>query len=714
MKRITNFLFVLLWFGVTAQNFNPKTILVSENPSLEDFSFLKEELKDVQVVLLGESSHFDGNVFEMKTKMVQFLYQEMGFTTIAFESGIYDVWKAQKEIDKGADTKEALRNSLFSIWAKRNEFQSFIEFYDQNKKKLNLFGFDYQITGKTGPLDLSKDLFDYAKKINYKIKFKQEDFKLLLESITTSGMFDEEDISFNQFKSELSSLKNKISQQKESEEKFYWFQIVKSVLELGNDAMTKEEILSSFYSTAFDNNRDKQMADNLLAYLKQHPTAKIICWGANVHFANNVSSITEPIIKEFVPMGSYIKKELKNKMYSLANITAEDSILKQNKWYKTPIKKNSFEAYLQTINNSPHLFISSNQNEMQTKMSNRFFSPITFIDSKLNELHDGYFYYRKVTPSTLIEVSDENPISYQSTANNNKTSNEEELPKETALNEVIVYGKRTAYQFIKKVIESLENNYPDYSFSSTMKTTIQSKVSDTTYLDLDFIADQYDLGYVNHVNRSSKKIKEIKWNLKGDFRTENLREYHGLIYNSPIKYAPFLKKGKFKKFIFQIEETKMHNNEEVYVISFSSPRNHSTFTRRVYLSNYSGYLYVNVNDYAVVKIFENWSVTEFPESFKEGYNLANSLSKYTSKEYVNESMLTDFTKIDGIYYITHSNSSLEGTIYGNQLPKKEFKTTVDSNWTNFNTTNPVQIKGKEEELLFDHVKFNKEFWKTID
>jgi len=42
-------------------------------------------------------------------------------------------------------------------------------------------------------------------------------------------------------------------------------------------------------------------------------------------------------------MGSYIKEELKNKVYSLATVTAEDSIYLQNKWHKTPIKKHSFE-----------------------------------------------------------------------------------------------------------------------------------------------------------------------------------------------------------------------------------------------------------------------------------------------------------------------------------------------------------------------------------
>ncbi len=714
MKKNQLVLLILFGFTIYSQEFNPKTINLSQNPEITDFSFLKEELKDVQVVMLGENTHFDGNVFEMKTKIVQYLHQEMGFTTIAFESGIYDLWKAQKSISEGQNVKEALSNSLFSIWAKRNEFQSFINFYDANKKNLKIFGFDYQITGNNGNVLLAKDLFEYAKKINHKIKFKQEDFELLLESVTNSGMFDEEDISYEQFKIELSSFKNKISLQKDSEEKFYWNQIVKSLLELGHDAFVKEEILSTFNTTSYDNIRDKQMADNLMAYLRQNPEAKIICWGANAHFVNNMSSINEPILKEFVPMGSYIKKELKNKVYSLAAVTAEDSIFLQNKWHQTPIKKHSFEYFFKETKTSPHVFISSNQIGMQFSAWNRLFSPITFVESKLNELYDGYLYFRTVAPSTLIDSDERNVVfnTKEKQKNNFSEHNDEEL-KKTELNEVIIYGKRTAYQVMKNVVESLEKNYPDNPFSSSMKTNIQAKVSTITYLDFDFIAEQYDLGYVNHINRSTKNIKELRWNKKGDFLSESLREYHGLVYNCPIKYVPFLEKRKFKKFIFQIEETKMYNNEEVFVINFSSPRNHSTFTRRVFLSNYSGYLYVNKKDFAIVKIFENWSVTEFPEQFREGFHLKNSLSKYTSKEYKNESMLTELTKIGEHYFIAQSTSVLSGNLYNNSSEKEEFEIIVNSNWKNFNIQNPTLIKSKEEEHSFEKVKFNANFWNNL-
>lgn len=53
------------------------------------------------------------------------------------------------------------------------------------------------------------------------------------------------------------------------------------------------------------------MADNLLAYIKQNPDEKIICWGANAHFVNNTNSIKEPIVKEFT--NGFLFKKLKIK-----------------------------------------------------------------------------------------------------------------------------------------------------------------------------------------------------------------------------------------------------------------------------------------------------------------------------------------------------------------------------------------------------------------
>ncbi len=706
MKKTFTLFLLFFSFVFFSQNTISKSIILSEPPISNDFSFLKEELKDVQIVMLGEISHFDGNIFEAKTEIIKYLVENMGFNVIAFESGIYDLWKAQNEISRGANCKQVLRNSLFSMWGKRKEFQSFITFFETNKAKLKLFGFDHQITSTDGILNLSNDLFSYSKQINHNIKLNKEDFSLLLESISNSGMFDESDISYLIFSSELNKLKQKVIHQKNSEEKFYWSQIINGLLTLGEDAFTRQNFTSTFNCTSIDNIRDKQMAENLLAYTKQNPEAKIICWGANQHFANNLKSVKAPIIKDFMPMGTYIKTALEDKMYSLAAVTANDSIFLQNKWYHTPIKEYSFEDVLKKQFKNNHVFISAKHIETNNIKENRLFSPIAFIEGELSDFHDGYLYFPKTSLSTIDEYEDliHNVTNKKEIVNDKKEKyinlDINQKPNETLIEEVVVYSKNTPYQILKKAIGSLDKNYPNKGFSSDLKTNILIKVADTTCVDADVLAQQYDLGYVNREFRNTKKVLETKWKVSKNFQTESFKEYHGLMYNSPIQYAPLLKDNKFKKFLLNIEGTTKINNEEVIVIKFSSPRNHSTFTRRVYLSVYSGYIYINKSDNAIVKIIENWEVTDFPISFRDGYVLKNNLSKYTNKEYLNENTITEFVKENNLYFIKSTKNVVTGILYNEANDKTDYEILTTSNWSNFNILNPKIIKSNNEVLLF--------------
>jgi hypothetical protein len=519
-------------------------------------------------------------------------------------------------------------------------------------------------------------------------------------------MFDESDISYLIFSSELNKLKQKVIHQKNSEEKFYWSQIINGLLTLGEDAFTRQNFTSTFNCTSIDNIRDKQMAENLLAYTKQNPEAKIICWGANQHFANNLKSVKAPIIKDFMPMGTYIKTALEDKMYSLAAVTANDSIFLQNKWYHTPIKEYSFEDVLKKQFKNNHVFISAKHIETNNIKENRLFSPIAFIEGELSDFHDGYLYFPKTSLSTIDEYEDliHNVTNKKEIVNDKKEKyinlDINQKPNETLIEEVVVYSKNTPYQILKKAIGSLDKNYPNKGFSSDLKTNILIKVADTTCVDADVLAQQYDLGYVNREFRNTKKVLETKWKVSKNFQTESFKEYHGLIYNSPIQYAPLLKDNKFKKFLLNIEGTTKINNEEVIVIKFSSPRNHSTFTRRVYLSVYSGYIYINKSDNAIVKIIENWEVTDFPISFRDGYVLKNNLSKYTNKEYLNENTITEFVKENNLYFIKSTKNVVTGILYNEANDKTDYEILTTSNWSNFNILNPKIIKSNNEVLLF--------------
>lgn len=715
MKKLFLFLNILSFCGISAQNFNPKIINLPENVSIQDFSFLKEELKNTQVVMLGEISHFDGNVFEMKTKIVKYLHQELGYNTIAFESGVYDVWKAQKSINNNENTKLAFENSLFPIWAKKNEFQSFIEFYDQNKSNLKLFGFDTQITGKYGEKELFTDLYDYCKQNQLTLDLNKEDLELLFESMFNSGVFDEGDITYAQFKNSFHKLLASIEQKPKTDTNFYWTQILRSLLSLGEQNHKKIRVLSTFNTTLEDNFRDKQMADNLLAYIKTHPNEKIICWGANQHFANDMSSIKEPIINKFVPMGSYIKTALKEKMYSLAAITARDSIYLQEKWEKTPVDKLSFEYYLKN-KNTPHMFISSNQKEMKQIMLNRFFSPVTFIPARLDLVHDGYLFFNSAKQSTSI-AANENEIIVEIPPVITKKP-EESIDIKTSINtkdilieEVAIagYSKNYPYKILKKTIENIKKNYPIKSFNTESYSNLHVQVQDTTYVNVDFIANQFDRGYQG-ITRSTIQLKEIRWNTINGYKPESLGNISNLNQN-PIMYAQFLNKRKLKKYEFKILNKGTYNNKEVFVIEFSTNRNHFGYTHRGFLSNYSGTLYINTDDYAIVKLIENWEVTEFPEDrmllLSEEYN-----NKFFKKIFTYETKETNYNVSNNLYYLTFSKDNITGNYFDANNKTHQFNTEFKSFWSNFNDVNPKEITFKQEQNSLKKVPYNQPFWES--
>jgi erythromycin esterase-like protein len=721
MKKIfLTLLFSAFHFISNGQNTTLKVLNLPENPTNDDFSFLKEELKGVQVLMLGEKTHFDGNVFEMKTKIIQYLHQELGFNTIAFESGVYDVWMAQNEINKGTYVQQALKNSLFSIWSETNEFQSFVRFYDANKSNLKLFGFDNQITGKYGEETLFINLFEYCNTNQLELKLDRGDLELLIESINSSSVFDENDISYSQYKSSFENLLKAIAKKPKTEASFYWTQTIKSLLALGENCYSKKaQILSPFIPTSDYNIRDKQMADNLLEYIKTHPNEKIICWGANQHFVNDMSSVSTPVLKDFVPMGSYIKKTLKENVYSLAAVTAADSIFLGGKWNKTLIDNKSFEYYLRS-KKTPHMFISSKQEEMEKPQLNRLFSPEFFVEAKLNSIHDGYFYFNTVSRPTSIarnenDLETTNKVHF---ANNDNLpiSNNQEKPNEKriALNEVIVRSKKHPYTIVKKAIENRIKNYPSKDFNSQLTSNIDVKVQDTTMLNLDFMAKQYEFGY-DKENRSYYQLKEIRWNTKNGYEPKGIRtEFYNVYIGNPIIFGRYLNQKKFKKFVFKEDDEIIYNNKEVYVIQFSTLRDQYSYTHRRFLCDFSGTLFINKDDYAIVKVIERLDVKKYENSYDREFELLGWPQKYVQKESTVEITETDFKKIDNLYYV----SRVKNDIYGNLVDKDNrthpFQIVVNSFWNDFNVLKPEKFTYKQEQTFFEKAPYNKIFWDNYE
>ncbi|GAB2709890.1 hypothetical protein GCM10011495_27520 [Hymenobacter frigidus] len=264
--------------------------IAATDTDFRDLEFLAREIGSARVVMLGEPSHGEGNVFEAKIRLMRFLQQRMGFTTVAFESGFYDLHKAQQELEAGKSTQEALVNSVFPIWTGAQEFQAVLPLI--GKGKLRVAGFDPQLTGEySGDLVDELQAFLAVEKgdmaLNY--DYLDEVISFMGEHHTflpTAKLAD-----FEQELGKAARLTDKAaagSAPKRRAEAAFWQQCLRSLLaQARNYAINDPGGKSETEFKAKDSNpRDAGMADNLLWYLKQHPQEKVICWAALPHLAN--------------------------------------------------------------------------------------------------------------------------------------------------------------------------------------------------------------------------------------------------------------------------------------------------------------------------------------------------------------------------------------------------------------------------------------------
>ncbi len=787
MKLKSTILFCLFAFIVKSQELQTIKLLPPESKETSDLSFLKSELKDKKIVMLGEQTHMYGNIFEMKARIVQYLHQELGFTTIAMESSMYDIWKMNKN---GFDTKE-FNHAVWGVWSSTLEFQRLVNYIDKNN--LKVIGFDSQVNNAS---QFIEDFFDYLENQKIKMRLDEDDFGIVIEGILENVVVEEDDIKFKVYEKELKRIIEEIEQFEQSNTNYYWKQFTKNLLACSQDAYNnKEEILTTDFGNKNDNIRDKQMADNILSYIKRNPNEKVICWADNIHLINDNSSIKKPIAKEFVSMGSYIHKELKDKSYSLATIHANDSLLDlgTKKWYSTPIKKSSFEYELSNFN-TPYLFVSSNQESMSLTKETRLLNFIDFTEARLDQLHDGFIFFQKATLpkietktdsikisvkqldigrkidqiqigrnvvlkgqildrenkepipfATLIlkneeiyRVADENgyfelPVKKQmmqtalvSISSLGFETNEillneltEEVylkPKFEELEEVVVTGFLSPINVLKKAISKKGTNHPVESFNFYRYGKVIININDLNELDLELITKDYDDGYLSHFV-ITQRVEQIKWNTNNDPKRYKYSSQFFSYRQNAIRYANILHKRKYKKFKLNFVKSNNVEDQDNYIVAFQTERNKWNYTNKGYPTKYSGRVYINKKNFAIIKVVENWETTlkkdEIEKHFK-GYENYKDIVETTIKE---ENICT-YSQINdnGKYYATqYFNRKYSETL--NKENNKNYSVFErDSYLFDFELKDVEDIEyewREKEQTVLNRVEYDKAFWNSF-
>jgi erythromycin esterase-like protein len=340
------FIVYLLLFSshVFAQSIKGTSYPINSNNT---YYFLEEVLKNKKVVLLGEQSHGDGATFDEKVTLIKYLHEKLGFNTIAFESGLYDNYKAFKDFSSKNQKIAVFNESIGSIWSDTKSFQNLILYIDERAKlkdTLKIVGFDSQESSVFNN-NFIEDLKQIIKKRKLKIaentitKIEKVFISRDFENIATSKKDSLDLVSdYNLILNSFKSLKNLSLHEKMIQQVF-----ISSISDVDFGVKLRQN-----QKIAVQNPRDEQMAKNLIFLSKLNPNEKIIAWGASYHFARNLAqyeytSTTEnyfnqqaalekkilgqtdyksgdgkEMLKDAIPMAQMLKNYFKDSLYSLA------------------------------------------------------------------------------------------------------------------------------------------------------------------------------------------------------------------------------------------------------------------------------------------------------------------------------------------------------------------------------------------------------------
>jgi len=349
-------------------------------------------IKNKKIILLGDQTHLEGNVTEIKVNLIEYLHEKHNFNIILFEDSFFKL--NLFDINKNKIITEKKWDEYFSHYLAGNQqFLKFINFLESEETNINnvkIGGFDSQILEQDNTI-LIESLISFLTQID--IQITEYEKSILEYQFAEAANYPHEG---NPIKSDsekknlldlLSIIKTAIDKEANTEnfEGKYWSQIILNIHALFETIAKKGSNISDI---EIQNLRDSLMASNFNFIKNIYPNDKIVGWGASYHFSKNLNlikkdTITETYINQInkeqnkekpldykifsiaKPLGDYLDSIYPNEVYSLAFTTYEGEYGRSydtDKYKIIPPPKESLEGYLMDQNKTIswiHFFESS-------------------------------------------------------------------------------------------------------------------------------------------------------------------------------------------------------------------------------------------------------------------------------------------------------------------------------------------------------------------
>ena len=265
----------------------------SIEPDDEDFSdlaFLRDQLRGVRLVLLGESDHGNGADLEAKTRLVKFLHREMGFDVLAFESGLFGTAAAWRALPTQAEPRDAFLQGVFRVWGWSEQVQPLIRYLAasaRTDRPLQLTGFDSQVDDPASRDSMVPSLREFLTRSRIASPLSDANSRparilagVIEGSFPRSGEPMPDPAEAAEFVRLLRATAAAVDDSVLTHEGRFWAQVLRSV--------STAAVTSLRLERGGDGARDRQMGENLVWLANEYyPGHKIIAWAHTSHAMRN-------------------------------------------------------------------------------------------------------------------------------------------------------------------------------------------------------------------------------------------------------------------------------------------------------------------------------------------------------------------------------------------------------------------------------------------
>jgi erythromycin esterase len=392
------------------QSINPK------DENFTDLQFLKTEIGDKQIVMIGEQDHFAGASIDAKARIANFLIKEMGFEVILFEAGFYDV-KRSIEYAKINNNNKAIPASLYFLWAKNINIAQFLDSmaYNVSRNKLSVDGFDPKFTSVFAGMFFMSDVEAEIKKIGFQYDDSGEwqQYKTIIQK--AADKYDKQIISLKEDEKLLiRKVAGRLSDAFKKAGNDYWAQLVNAnafIIVEYSDVRIKDLIAGNVKSQILDSRRDSIMAENAIWLLKnKYKNKKVIIWAASYHITKSpeilVAEESKHSFQNKIILGNEIGRTFSSQVYNIGFISYQGKYgvaFDKPKGDKImPHSANSIEEYVSKFK-YPFCYLSLNKLEGINKMTASIngFNNKGYSSSDWFKNFDGIIYIETMYPNTL-------------------------------------------------------------------------------------------------------------------------------------------------------------------------------------------------------------------------------------------------------------------------------------------------------------------------